>query len=434
MMGNAGANWFRAKSASRSDTTSPFELDSAGLLPQRSTTNSASSSPRTSTAQVVETERAPTPTTDTASAIPMELIRVFIAASSLVVIAVPNGSHCQLLALRGTVVSAKGHNAGVARHARSSPLGVTEHTTGSQPPSSPGVCLTTVASPVSAELVETLRASGRIRHLRRGERLVHEGGRHGSVLLLISGTVRVLSYTVDGSEVLLAIRGPGELVGDFSPITGSAASATVEAREPTEVALTSSVRFRELVESSPTVAFELLRRLVDMFNEAEQRLIERSTLPVRTRLARANSSGTPKGRPVNDPCNSPRTSWPACAARDGDRSLQLWPRCDAPVWSRPDAAVSSSSSGACWKRWVARRDHHASPAAETFVTAEVSCAAHSHFGSGLRIVGHRTTEHTRTPTWTDPAVGDSDIDRNSDASRPKQRRDSRGCPHTVTTW
>ena len=94
----------------------------------------------------------------------------------------------------------------------------------------------TVASPVSAELVETLRASGRIRHLRRGERLVHEGGRHGSVLLLISGTVRVLSYTVDGSEVLLAIRGPGELVGDFSPITGSAASATVEAREPTEVA------------------------------------------------------------------------------------------------------------------------------------------------------------------------------------------------------
>lgn len=183
-------------------------------------------------------------------------------------------------------MSTKGHNAGVARHARRSPLGVTEHATGSQPPSSPGVHSTTVASPVSAELVETLRTSGRIRHLRRGERLVHEGGRHGSVLLLITGTVRVLSYTVDGSEVLLAIRGPGELVGDFSPITGAAASATVEAREPTEVALTSAVRFRELVESSPTVAFELLRRLVDMFNEVEQRLIERSTLPVQTRLAR----------------------------------------------------------------------------------------------------------------------------------------------------
>lgn len=143
-----------------------------------------------------------------------------------------------------------------------------------------------VASPVSAELVETLRTSGRIRHLRRGERLVHEGGRHGSVLLLITGTVRVLSYTVDGSEVLLAIRGPGELVGDFGPITGAAATATVEAREPSEVALTSAARFRELAESSPAVAFELLRRLVDMFNEAEQRLIERSTLPVRARLAR----------------------------------------------------------------------------------------------------------------------------------------------------
>lgn len=152
--------------------------------------------------------------------------------------------------------------------------------------SSPGVRSTRVASPVSAELRETLRASGRIRHLRRGERLVHEGGRHGSVLLLITGTVRVLSYAVDGSEVLLAIRGPGELVGDFGPITGAAATATLEAREPSEVVLTSSVRFRELAESSPAVAFDLLRRLVDMFNEAEQRLIERSTLPVSARLAR----------------------------------------------------------------------------------------------------------------------------------------------------
>ena len=41
------------------------------------------------------------------------------------------------------------------------------------------------------------------------------------------GRAKVSSYTTDGKEVVLAVRGPGELLGDFSALDGGARSATV---------------------------------------------------------------------------------------------------------------------------------------------------------------------------------------------------------------
>src|SRR3954451_3670503 len=56
-----------------------------------------------------------------------------------------------------------------------------------------------------------------------------EGQPSRSVLILQEGNVAVMQAAEDGSEVLLAVRGPGELMGDEGALTGEPRSATVKA-------------------------------------------------------------------------------------------------------------------------------------------------------------------------------------------------------------
>ncbi|WP_078961022.1 Crp/Fnr family transcriptional regulator [Streptomyces sp. NRRL WC-3618] len=56
-----------------------------------------------------------------------------------------------------------------------------------------------------------------------------EGQPSRSVLILQEGNVAVMQEAEDGSEVLLAVRGPGELMGDEGALTGEPRSATVKA-------------------------------------------------------------------------------------------------------------------------------------------------------------------------------------------------------------
>ncbi|MGJ5898596.1 Crp/Fnr family transcriptional regulator [Streptomyces sp. V2] len=50
-----------------------------------------------------------------------------------------------------------------------------------------------------------------------------------SALIIRSGNTAVTQTALDGSEVLLAVRGPGELMGDEGALTGEPRSATVKA-------------------------------------------------------------------------------------------------------------------------------------------------------------------------------------------------------------
>ena len=127
--------------------------------------------------------------------------------------------------------------------------------------------------PISTELSRRLTAEGRLRKLKRGERIVHEGLTHGAVILVLSGTLQVVGSTIDGDELVLALRGPGEMVGDLSPLTGGTANATVVAREPGEIVVIASNRFVDLVRDDPAITFEMLQRVIGMFNETERRRV-----------------------------------------------------------------------------------------------------------------------------------------------------------------
>ncbi|WP_024874121.1 Crp/Fnr family transcriptional regulator [Saccharomonospora piscinae] len=86
----------------------------------------------------------------------------------------------------------------------------------------------------------------RTRHRAR-QRLLRQGDAGGWTLLCLSGRLAVRYAEPDGREIMLAVRGPGDVVGEFSGRDGRPRSATVAAIEPGITVRVPERRFGELV-------------------------------------------------------------------------------------------------------------------------------------------------------------------------------------------
>ena len=64
----------------------------------------------------------------------------------------------------------------------------------------------------------TLTEQATRRLFRRGETLCRQGDRSASVLMLLSGHVRIMHLTPDGREILVGVRGAGDIVGELAAI------------------------------------------------------------------------------------------------------------------------------------------------------------------------------------------------------------------------
>ena len=66
-----------------------------------------------------------------------------------------------------------------------------------------------------------LSARARRRHFPTGASLMDEGRPGSEVMLIDSGRVKVMCRAIDGREIVLDFRGPGELLGEMSAIDGT---------------------------------------------------------------------------------------------------------------------------------------------------------------------------------------------------------------------
>jgi CRP/FNR family cyclic AMP-dependent transcriptional regulator len=80
---------------------------------------------------------------------------------------------------------------------------------------------------VSAEAWARLGSAGRVRRHDPGVVLLRQGDPATHVLALVAGRVKVLRTSSDGNVLVLAVRGPGEILGDISVLGGEDRSATV---------------------------------------------------------------------------------------------------------------------------------------------------------------------------------------------------------------
>ncbi|WP_106401622.1 Crp/Fnr family transcriptional regulator [Actinocorallia populi] len=138
----------------------------------------------------------------------------------------------------------------------------------------------------SAETWKPLAATGAEVRFGTGENILRQGDPPTHVSILLSGRVKVLTGSADGTVLLLAVRSPGELLGSVGVIGRHDRSATVVALEPCITRVLAADRFRELIRAHG-LEEALLRRTMRRILEGEAWRAELAALPAGPRVARA---------------------------------------------------------------------------------------------------------------------------------------------------
>ena len=101
----------------------------------------------------------------------------------------------------------------------------------------------------------------------RDATLIVEGAQGDFLLLILTGSVRVVKRVVGGSAddvVTVAVLGPGASVGEMSMIDGRLRFATCRTMEPTDFAVLSSRSLREILQSAPSLGNKFLLLLLQI--------------------------------------------------------------------------------------------------------------------------------------------------------------------------
>jgi len=142
-----------------------------------------------------------------------------------------------------------------------------------------------VDSPTSGRLTVALHTHGRPRNVRRGGVLFSEGDVGERVFLMESGWVLIRSTSPGGEDVVLALRGPGEVLGELSVLDGKPRSATAVAATDVEVTVTPAAALLPALHGDHEAMRELLLVLAQRLREADRRRLEWATLDTLGRVA-----------------------------------------------------------------------------------------------------------------------------------------------------
>ena len=123
---------------------------------------------------------------------------------------------------------------------------------------------------VTARDLEPVAAASRLRSVRRGQVLFTTGDPSDTVILVISGRVKVVVRSGDGAELTLTVVQPGGMLGELSVADGGPRSADAEALDDCQLLLVPNGLIAELSSRLPSVTQALmssiaatLRRLTD---------------------------------------------------------------------------------------------------------------------------------------------------------------------------
>jgi len=117
-----------------------------------------------------------------------------------------------------------------------------------------------------------------------GKPLLMRAEQQGDVFLLVSGRVRVTTYSANGRQVTFRDSEAGEHFGDIAAIDGGPRSADVVTLEPSVLASLDRAAFLALLRDEPAVAERVMQRLASLVRQLSERVIDLSTLGVQNRL------------------------------------------------------------------------------------------------------------------------------------------------------
>lgn len=135
------------------------------------------------------------------------------------------------------------------------------------------------------EAWQALLTSGAVRRFAKGEILMRQGEPGSHVFILAAGRVKVARVDADGNELLLAVRGVSDIVGELAVLGGGMRSATVTALVPSITYVLSAAAFLRIVREKRSEQI-LLRYLIARQRESDDARAELAGLNATQRVAR----------------------------------------------------------------------------------------------------------------------------------------------------
>lgn len=142
-----------------------------------------------------------------------------------------------------------------------------------------------LASLLPQEVWQALLTNGAMRRYEKGEILMRQGDPGSHVLVLATGRVKIARVDSEGNELLLAVRGVGDIVGELAVLGGAARSATVTAIVPSVTYVLSAAGFLRIIKER-RVEEILFRYLIARHRESDDARAELAGLPATQRVAR----------------------------------------------------------------------------------------------------------------------------------------------------
>jgi len=124
------------------------------------------------------------------------------------------------------------------------------------------------------------------RRYAKDEPIFHEGETGDTFHVIEKGRVLVEVSTKRGDVAALAVRGPGEVLGELAIVGEGRRTAKVTALEPTETLSLTQSRLDDLRRADPDVDRRLLEILAAKLSETMAQLMEVLFTPVETRVLR----------------------------------------------------------------------------------------------------------------------------------------------------
>jgi CRP-like cAMP-binding protein len=104
-------------------------------------------------------------------------------------------------------------------------------------------------------------------------------------MVVLSGTIKLISISEEGKEVMLALRGPGDLLGELGALDGRPRSASAIALDDAEVLVLPVADFKSFLERHPRATVAILEMLASRLRDADRKRIEFAAQDSMSRVA-----------------------------------------------------------------------------------------------------------------------------------------------------
>lgn len=137
-----------------------------------------------------------------------------------------------------------------------------------------------------------------LQSIKKGNLLFSHGDEAKGFYLVINGKIKIYRLSLQGSEYIMRIVGPGETIAEAAVFSGKTYPASAEALEDSRLYYLKKTDFLSLIQENPQLALNMITGLSLLLRELAQQVEDLSLKEVSARLANFLLAEALKGSPV----------------------------------------------------------------------------------------------------------------------------------------